>query len=125
MTNWDRQTAYAEYDVFMVDDESEGYKLIVSGYTGTAGDGLLKHNGYKFSTKDVDNDDVEKDFGGSCAKRFNGAWWYYKCYKSNLNGKYYKGGEVTDGLYDGIAWKPWTGSTISLKKVDIKIKPKL
>ena len=41
----------------------------------------------KFSTHDVDNDVLKTEMGGSCAKRFHGAGWYYKCYASNLMGK--------------------------------------
>lgn len=126
MTDWERNTAWAEYDYFMVDDESESYRLHVTGFRNdsTAGDGLLKHNGMKFSTWDVDNDLAGKDFGGSCAKRFHGAWWYFKCYKSNLTGRYYRDGRITDGMYDGVSWKAWRPSTVSLKKVEMKIMPR-
>ena len=79
----------------------------------------------KFSTHDKDNDLAVKDFGGSCATRFHGAWWYNKCYKSNLTGKYYRGGKTEEGMYDGVAWKPWTGSDVSLKRVELKIRPKV
>ena len=125
LTNWERKTMTVEYDLFMVEDEHEDFRLLIQGFQGgEAGDGLAKHHGQKFSTKDRDNDKAVEDFGGSCAQRFYGAWWYYKCYQSNLNGKYYKGGKIDEGLYDGVSWKPWTGSTISLKKVEMKIRPK-
>lgn len=123
MMDWDRQEAYAEYDVFLVEEESHGYKLYVTGYKGTAGDGFAKHSGMKFSTKDVDNDLADTDFNGSCAQRFTGAYWYHKCYKSNLNGKYYKEGVVAENAFDGVCWKPWKGPTYSLKKVEMKIRP--
>jgi angiopoietin 2 len=77
LTDWNKTKKFAEYQYFSIDDENEGYKLTISGYTGDAGDGMAKHNSHKFSTKDVDNDKVEKEFGGSCANRFSGAWWYY------------------------------------------------
>lgn len=126
MTDWDRSTAWAEYDYFMTDDESQGYKLHVAGFNSdsSAGDGFLKHNGMKFSTKDVDNDLAVKDFNGSCSNRFHGAWWYYKCYKSNLTGKYYRDGLIAEGMHDGISWKSWRPSTVSLKKVEMKIMPR-
>ncbi|KAK2162650.1 hypothetical protein LSH36_94g00051 [Paralvinella palmiformis] len=122
MTDWDRQTAYAEYDLFSVDDETDGYRIHVSGYRGDAGDSLVKHDGRQFSTKDVDNDTVDVEFGGSCARRFHGAWWYYRCYQSSLNGKYYKRGRIPDKRYDGVMWKSWRGSQVSLKKVEMKIR---
>lgn len=125
LTNWEKTKKFAEYDVFRVDDEKEGYKLTISGFTGDAGDGMAKHNGHKFSTKDVDNDKVVKEFGGSCAKRFSGAWWYYKCYMSNLNGLYYRNGQIPPKMFDGITWKPWTGPNYSLRSVEMKIRPSL
>ena len=124
LTDWNRNRKYAEYDYFMVEDESDKYLLHVMGYHGDAGDSLTKHDKQMFSTQDVDNDLAGTDFfGGSCAKRFSGAWWYFKCYASNLNGKYYKGGTVPDKNFDGVAWKSWTGSKYSLKKVEMKIRP--
>lgn len=123
LTDWNKTEKYAEYKHFSIEDEQEGYKLDISGYSGDAGDGMEKHNGHKFSTKDVDNDMVVKEFGGSCANRFNGAWWYYKCYMSNLNGIYYRNGEIPAKMFDGITWKPWTGSNYSLRSVEMKIRP--
>jgi hypothetical protein len=129
--DWDRNKVFILYEDFWIDSEAEGYRLHVSGYSGTVGDALSKHNGMKFSTKDVDNDEVGahikqfKTWDGSCAKRFNGAWWFYKCYQSNLNGVYYRsGGEVPGKKFDGVAWKPWKGPKYSLKRVEMKIRPK-
>ncbi|XP_052272934.1 angiopoietin-related protein 1-like isoform X2 [Dreissena polymorpha] len=123
LMDWDKTKKIAYYQSFLVDHEREGYMLHIGGYSGDAGDGLGKHDESMFSTKDVDNDKVSKEFGGSCAKRFYGAGWYYKCYSSNLNGKFYKGGTIPEKRYDGITWKPWTGPNNSLKKVEMKIKP--
>lgn len=126
MTNWERETVTVEYKNFIIDTEENGYRLNISGYTESkAGDSLSKHNGWKFSTKDVDNDGIKKKLvDGSCAKRFKGAWWYHKCYSSNLNGNYYRGGTVQEEAYDGISWKSWTGTKTSLKYVSMKIRPK-
>nr|XP_022292753.1 angiopoietin-2-like [Crassostrea virginica] len=76
---------YAEYSTFIVGDEQSKYKLTVSGYKGNIGDKLNNHNGSKFSTPDQDNDGSS---GPNCAHEYHGAWWYYNCYDSNLNGKY-------------------------------------
>ncbi|XP_021347352.1 putative protein tag-278 [Mizuhopecten yessoensis] len=123
LTDWNKTKKVAEYDYFMIDDENEGYRLHIGGYHGDAGDGMAKHNNNKFSTIDVDNDKVTKEFGGSCAKRFSGAWWYYKCYMSNLNGIFYRNGVIPPKLFDGVAWKPWTGSNYSLRSAEMKIRP--
>jgi len=129
LTDWNDLTHEVDYDHFRVTDEVDGYRLYVAGYReqplsggAVAGDSLLKHNGCRFSTFDVDNDMVEGEFEhGSCARRFSAAWWYYRCYMSNLNGRYYSGGVVPDRLFDGVAWKSWTGSQYSLKRVEMKI----
>ncbi|GFO08157.1 hypothetical protein PoB_003466200 [Plakobranchus ocellatus] len=62
----DGREAYAQYSYFKVESESEQYRLRIAKYSGTAGDSLLQHNGYKFSTRDRDNDATSKE---NCAKR--------------------------------------------------------
>ncbi|KAL3873451.1 hypothetical protein ACJMK2_036567 [Sinanodonta woodiana] len=123
LRDWDKEWRYAIYEYFLVESEDNGYRLNIDGYSGDAGDGLGKHEGSKFSTTDVDNDKVVKEFGGSCANRFHGAGWYYKCYSSNLNGKYYASGTVPDKQYDGVTWKPWKGPNYSLRVIEMKIRP--
>ena len=60
--------------VFRVEDEEQGYRLHISGFSGTAGDSLEDHNQKKFTTKDVDNDDNR---GVNCAVSHNkGGWWF-------------------------------------------------
>ena len=67
---------YATYSLFEISGESDGYRLKVGGFSGTAGDSLTYHNDTMFTTK-------EKSY---CALRFKGAWWYKACHISNLNG---------------------------------------
>jgi hypothetical protein len=56
--------------MFKIKSEQEGYQLEVGGYHGNAGDSLSYHNGKKFSTYDVDNDEAPIQFwNGNCAKR--------------------------------------------------------
>ncbi|BFZ25713.1 hypothetical protein BsWGS_28752 [Bradybaena similaris] len=82
--------------MFYVADETVNYQLTVSGYDGTAGDGLSPHNSHNFSTYDRDNDKGP----GNCAATFSGAWWYHDGYHSNLNGVF--------GVHSvgGAAWEP-------------------
>jgi len=52
-SNW----YYAEYSTFRVLTEADNYTLQVAGYSGNAGyDAFGWHNGMKFSTYDLDND---------------------------------------------------------------------
>ncbi|XP_028411109.1 ryncolin-1-like [Dendronephthya gigantea] len=112
-------TRYAHYDSFKVSSENEKYKLEVRGYDGTAGDSLKKHNGMAFTTKDSDNDIDSK---GNCAVKFKGAWWYWGCHDSNLNGLYHYGAHTS--FADGVNWKHWKGYDYSLKSTSMKIRPR-
>ena len=89
--------------------------------SGDAGDSLSNHNHMMFSTKDRDNDlDA-----GLCAQRRQGAWWYQKCTKSNLNGLYLRGkhSSLNNTYADGVNWYSWRGHDYSLQKTEMKIRP--
>ena len=86
--------------------------------SGDAGDSLKGHNGMKFSTKDRDND-RKSDY--SCAQDYKGAWWYKRCYDSNLNGLYLRGHHTS--YADGVNWYHWRGHYYSLQKTGMKIRP--
>ena len=79
---------------------------------GTAGDKLGSHNGHKFSTKDQDNDVSVVN----CATHvgIKGAWWFFDCKNSNLNGVYRSG--MDNGT---IVW----GEIRPIKKAEMKIRP--
>ena len=114
MRDKDGNSAYASYSTFYIGGSITDYTLHVSGYSGTAGDSLINwHHLMKFSTKDNDND---HNSGGSCAKRFTGAWWYAHCHQSNLNGKY-----GNDEFGEGINWNAWKGFYYSLPFTEIKV----
>lgn len=51
-----------------------------------------------------------------------GGYWYNCCTDSNLNGVYYRLGEHNKHL-DGITWYGWHGSSYSLRRVEMKIRP--
>ena len=59
---------------YRVEDEDQGYRLHISGYSGTAGNSLTYHNGKKFSTRDRDND--ESWSTRNCAQKDKGGWWF-------------------------------------------------
>ena len=113
LTSFSGETAYAEYREFAIGNEDQGYKLYVRGYSGTAGDSLKLGNGMKFSTYDRDND----IYGGNCAVKYHGAWWYVKCHHSNLNGDY---GNKAYAL--GPVWYTWKGYHTPMKVTEMKIR---
>ena len=55
-------------------DATDSYRLLVSGYSGTAGDAMGSNSGARFTTKDHDNDGSPNDNCASSLKVH--AWWY-------------------------------------------------
>jgi ficolin len=109
---------FAHYYSVRVDNEVDKYRLTIGSYLkGDAGDSLSYHNNMRFSTKDQDND-VNS---GSCAQRYNGAWWYQSCHRSNLNGAYLRGHHPTPD--QGVIWSSFRGKYYSLKRTEMKIRP--
>nr|XP_022301973.1 techylectin-5A-like [Crassostrea virginica] len=114
LTDFDNETRYALYKKFYIDDETNGYRLHLEGYEGTAGDSLMsRHGGHQFHTKD-------RDDGSRCAQRYTGAWWYNACHESNLNGLYLNGSHRS--YADGSEWYAWHGYHFSLKSTEMKIR---
>ncbi|VDI31945.1 ficolin [Mytilus galloprovincialis] len=116
MWDFDNNHRYAIYNTFVVKNEMSGYKLEVTGYTGNAGDSFGAHNGYRFSTRDRDND----TYGHNCAEMYKGGWWYSRCHSSNLNGKYLKGKH--SDYANGVNWSHWKGYYYSLKATRMMIR---
>ncbi|KAH3701589.1 techylectin-5A-like [Dreissena polymorpha] len=112
LTAPDGQTAYARYSSFKIENFQSRYRLHISGYSGTAGDSLggLRHNGYVFSTKDMDST-------AGCPALYRGGWWYDTCHSSNLNGVY---NNTTYGM--GLNWFSWKGYHVSMVRTEMKIK---
>lgn len=124
--DWEGDEAYAIYEHFAVSNEADGYRLIISNYSGTAGDSFLSyHQNMRFSTYDKDYD----LWFSSCARKDQSGWWYRDCGYCTLNGLYVEGGTIpisADGLIKGIIWFHWKRRySYSLKKVEMKIKPSL
>ncbi|KAJ3664189.1 hypothetical protein Zmor_008414 [Zophobas morio] len=111
----DNKETFASYDHFSVGSEVEGYALkTLGGFSGTAENSLEYHGGFKFTTKDKDQD---LHTGVNCAQSYSGAWWYGECHNSHLTGLY-KG--ATD-KYKGVRW----GERFYLKKARMLIRPQL
>lgn len=73
----------------------------------------------QFSAKDDDNDYHQ---GENCPKIYKGAWWYRDRHGANLNGRYFGGPHAS--LADGVNWYTFRGYHYSLKRSEMKIKPK-
>lgn len=103
---------YAEYDSFVLRNETDGFRVVLGKYEGNAGDPLTAsrtknmHDNMRFSTKDNDNDRSAKY---NCADIHRGGWWYDSCYDAQLN---HKGGLYWSTLCDG-----------NCKKSVIMVKP--
>ncbi|KAI8488230.1 Fibrinogen- domains (FReDs) [Branchiostoma belcheri] len=128
MMDWEMKTAFAEYDTFRVSNESDQYRLSVSGYSGDAHDCMANksseysnNNGMKFSTKDRDNDICD----GHCSQfHGHGGWWYRFCSTSFLNSRYLGNCGYSCEEWKGVVWELWRNNTYSLKSVSMKIRPR-
>ena len=99
-------------------DLTGSVKISTFFVSGTAGDSLGRgHRGMAFTTKDRDND---RHSSSSCAVGHRGAWWYNRCCDSNLNGLYLHGNHN----WNGLLWYHWKHNTYSLKRSQMKIRPK-
>ena len=116
LEDFDGGTRYAKYSIFAIEGPDENYKLVVGGYSGDAGDSLTYHNLKPFTTKDRDND----AWPGNCAVQFEGAWWYYVCHYSNLNGLYLGGSHTS--FANGVNWRTWRGYYYSLAVTEMKVR---
>ncbi|XP_078352826.1 uncharacterized protein LOC144637638 [Oculina patagonica] len=118
LEDFDENITYAEYTTFKVADEGDKYRLLIGGYNGTAGDSISFSSNMQFSTKDSDND----LWSNHCAKMFKGVWWYRTCHRSNRNGLYLKGPHSS--FANGVNWRYFRGYYYSLKRTEMKVKPK-
>lgn len=118
-------TAYAHYDHFYIESEDRGYRLHISGYSGTSGDSMgnegkldnFTADGMLFTTHDEDHDTSHEI---NCAKYWKiGGWWFNRCSWANLNGPYREPGEG-DGI--GINWHMWRNKEY-LRTSQMMIRP--
>ena len=116
LADFDGNVRCAKYNTFRVGDSDSKFRLTVSGYSGNAGDSLGFHNNQAFSTKDRDNDSDSSH----CAQAYTGAWWYYRCHVSNLNGQYYSG--LNSPFGKGVVWLTFKGHYYSLKITEMKVR---
>nr|XP_019573781.1 PREDICTED: ficolin-2-like [Rhinolophus sinicus] len=118
LVDFEGNRQFAKFTSFKMAGEAEKYKLVLGAFVeGSAGDSLTSHNNNAFSTKDQDNDRVAEN----CAVQYQGAWWYYDCHVSNLNGRYLGGSH--ESFANGINWKSGKGYNYSYKVSEMKVRP--
>ncbi|XP_019573781.2 ficolin-2 [Rhinolophus sinicus] len=118
LVDFEGNRQFAKFTSFKMAGEAEKYKLVLGAFVeGSAGDSLTSHNNNAFSTKDQDNDRVAEN----CAVQYQGAWWYYDCHVSNLNGHYLGGSH--ESFANGINWKSGKGYNYSYKVSEMKVQP--
>ncbi|GBO04419.1 Techylectin-5A [Araneus ventricosus] len=114
MKNVSRESRFAVYSPFWIEDEEAGYTMHIGDYDGTAGDGIRDADNTKFSTKDKRNDVADH----VCTEEKRGGWWYRNCSRSNPNGVHVPGGEDDKKL---VNWYPWTNYD-GLLAIEMKIR---
>lgn len=117
LEDWDGQTAYAKYLTFRVATGFRHFRLTVGGYSGTAGDSFSSANGMNFTTSDSDLNGNEN---ANCAQLSKGGWLFNNCFQALCTGPY---SHLPQGG-NGIIWKTWRGFQHSLKKCEMKIRPR-
>ncbi|GBO32086.1 Techylectin-5A, partial [Araneus ventricosus] len=103
------EKSFALYQSFIL--TTSDYRLNINNYSGNAGDAMLFHHLYDFSTKDKGN--IEK------AKEWQGGWWYGDYFYCNLNGVY-QPGESTARTVHWFKWRRYE----NLAGVEMKVMPK-
>ena len=103
------------YRTFRVGPAEDMYALTIGGFLGTSDDPMAYHNKMKFTTKDVDNDNIKFR---NCAQYWGteeptGGWWYDGCWRINPN-------MIIEDNTSGLALNnSWYG----FKSVQMKIRP--
>lgn len=80
------------------------------------GDSLSYSNNQKFSTPDQEHN------LGNCATRYRTAGWFYTCFFANPNGPYTDSEKIASHGY--LTWQRWKMSWISLKAMQLMIRPR-
>ncbi|KAK4315076.1 hypothetical protein Pmani_013670 [Petrolisthes manimaculis] len=111
---------YALYQEFRVGPESDGYRLHVANYSGTAGDALTYfHSGRRFSTHDRDQDVTRNR---SCAVDKEGGWWFHACYAAHLNGRHPSSPPNRSGNSTEMRWWSSRENVLVLTHVEMKLR---
>ena len=107
---------YFFYPYFRVGPASDDYQLSISGYIGNISDPICTSlriiNGMKFTTRDRDNDQWDRNCAVNHASGNAGGWWYSSCSHINPNHQY----NHRHSAYLNGQWH-------SLSFIEIKVRP--
>jgi len=117
LEDWEGNTTQITVNDYGISNEANKFRMDYSTVTGQYASDWAYHKGMPFTTFDNDND----RYYSNCAERYQGAWWYMTCHKSNLNGLYLRGKHKTFAI--GVNTRNWKGYYYSLKKTEMKIRP--
>ena len=99
---------WAEYSSFTVLSEVYNYRLLVSGYSGNAGDALYYNDKMMFTTYDRDNDPlIYSAYNNNCAVYNGGGFWHKDCTLASVN--------TVRGRGDDFDWSPRQGRRFYLQ----------
>ncbi|ELU01374.1 hypothetical protein CAPTEDRAFT_57286, partial [Capitella teleta] len=80
------------------------------------GDSVDYSNGFKFSTRNQDNEADPRD----CPYLNKGGWWFRGCHYGNLNGLYLN---RSYRRRHGFEWFNWKLASYPLQITEIKMRP--
>ena len=117
MDDFDGNSRFAKYSTFQILNADADYLMIVSGYSGDAGDSLASSDGQPFRV---------------FSRSLRGAWWRNstdvrglesavsrnESHFANLNGLYQNQFSFAEGVY----WSSWRGTSYSLKFTEMKLR---
>ena len=123
LEDWNGNTAYAEYSSFVIEPESDNYRLRLGDYSGTASsdqtvdesNGFLYHHDNQFSTRD-------RSVSQSCVvNNAMAGFWYGYCSTVTPTGAYCPTDTCPAGV-NGIIWQGWHGQN-SLRALTMMMRP--
>ena len=132
LEDWDGNTAYAEYSSFRVTSAVDKYRLLLGDYSGNASvnasddtsSGFLYHNNQQFTTYDQDNDAYAAENCIYAASfPYFGGFWYNDCSTVRPTNTYCGSAACGDNAFAYLYWKAWRGTTYSLMKLSMRMRP--
>ena len=121
MDDFDGNSRFAKYSTFQILNADADYLMIVSGYSGDAGDSLASSDGQPFRVSSSQTWWRNSNFTN--ARELVSAVNRNESHFANLNGLYQIGqNENQFSLAEGVYWSSWRGTSYSLKFTEMKLR---